>query len=73
LQAFGSLRIRLAITDDAWTLNKLLLGQLRVFGNGASSFWTIAPLAILGAFTNAAWYMIVVEAIRLLLKRLSPS
>jgi hypothetical protein len=48
-----------------------LLGQLLgVFGLGVSSFWTIAPFAIVGAFINAAWYMIVAEAIRLLLKKL---
>ena len=34
--------------------------------------WSIIPLVLIGALANAAWYMAVVEAIRLLFKKLSP-
>ena len=49
-----------------------LLGQLlRLFGLGLpASYWISVPLVLVGAFGNAAWYMILSEAMRLPLEHL---
>ena len=35
-------------------------------------FWVMVPLVLIGALANAAWYMILCETMRLLVKKLYP-